>query len=98
MNFLTFQKSLPFFFQKSQISQPRHQKRTGADDLNGFLSQGLGFISTAMTVPFIPAIMAKIGRRATMFLGGAAYASYILVYIHPILEFAINSIQPQNSK
>ena len=63
-----------------------YQRRTGADNLNGFLSQGLGYVSTALTVPFIPAVMSKIGRRWTMFLGGAAYTSYILVYIHPLPE------------
>ena len=46
----------------------------------------MSYIATAVTLPFVPAITTKIGRRKTMFLGALAYTLYILVFIRPIAE------------
>ena len=52
--------------------------------MNGFISIGISYLATALTVPLIPYIINKIGNRWTMFFGGLCYTFYVLVYLYPI--------------
>ena len=52
-------------------------------DVNGFISIGISYLSTALFVPFVPLIIIKLGNKLTMCIGGLCYTFYIMVYIHP---------------
>ena len=48
--------------------------------------QGIGYVGTAVSVPFIPVLLGIIGRKATMMAGGLCYVTYILCFLHPVPE------------
>ena len=48
--------------------------------------QGIGYVGTAVSVPFIPVLLRIIGRKATMMAGGLCYVTYILCFLHPVPE------------
>ena len=62
-----------------------YELRTGKHT-NGFIVQGIGYLVTALTVPFTPALLRLIGRKATMIIGGFIYVGFILTYINPVPE------------
>jgi len=62
-----------------------YEERTGRR-VNGFNVSGIGFLSTALSVPFVPAILKLIGRKATMVIGGVTVIAFMLTYINPMPE------------
>ena len=62
-----------------------YAERTGRRS-NGFIVQGIGYLSTALSVPFTPALLKMIGRKATMVIGGVITIAFILTYINPLPE------------
>ena len=62
-----------------------YEERTGRH-ANGFIVQGVGYLTTALSVPFVPALLKLIGRKATMIIGGVTVTAFILTYINPMPE------------